>query len=80
MADDNGNFIRISNREIYDALQRLDRTVGAMDARVNEVLGENVRLSKRIEKLEYRYYGLMAGLVTAVGALVFFVTKGVPGG
>jgi hypothetical protein len=62
----NGAFIRITNREIYDALRAVEKAVNTMDGRVNDVLGENVSLGKRVRSLELKFYTILAGLTTAV--------------
>lgn len=71
--DDNGAFIRITNREIYDGLVDVKQHVAALENRVDVVLRENVEIKKeygkRIRSLELRFYGVLAGLVAALGAL-----------
>lgn len=77
MAEDNGSaFIRITNREIYDALVdvrkeviRVERNVDKLEARIDDVLGENVDLRKRIRALELRVYAVISGLITALPVL-----------
>lgn len=63
---DNGSFVRISNREIYDGLLQVRDRLAALERRVDSVLGENVELGKRVRRLELRFYGILAGLVSAV--------------
>jgi hypothetical protein len=63
--DENSGYIRISNREIYDALVQVRDRVGALENRVDHVLGENVELRKRVRGLELRFYGILAGLIGA---------------
>jgi hypothetical protein len=65
--NDNGtSFVRITNREIYDALKAVEAAVSSMDGRVNDVLGENISLGKRVRALELKFYTILAGLTTAV--------------
>lgn len=69
MADETP-FIRIGNREIYDALRRLEGTVASLDSRINTVLNENAQLGKRVRGLELRFYGVLAGLIAALAVLL----------
>ena len=42
MPEGNGNdFIRITNREIWDKLVSVEARVGSMDGRMNSILEEN---------------------------------------
>lgn len=59
-------FVRISNRQIYDELTRLTKAVDRLEGRVDDVLGENVDLRKRVRGLELRFYGIAAGLLAAI--------------
>lgn len=73
MTDSNGNeqtFARITNREVYDAVVQLRDRVGALEHRIDDVLGENVELRKRTRGLELKFYGILAGLVGAVATFV----------
>lgn len=59
----------------------VDRTNDKIDALGNEVnlalrqlallKEENLSLDKRVRALELRFYGILAGLVTAVGVIVW---------
>lgn len=74
MAESNGSdFIRITNREIWDGLQDVKLRLTSLENRVDTVLGENVaqrqEYGKRIRSLELRFYGVLAGLVAALTAL-----------
>jgi hypothetical protein len=71
MAEDtNGGGIRITNREVYDSLLKLEKTTDHLVSRVDYVLGENVELRKRVRGLELKFYGILAGLVGAVAVLL----------
>lgn len=63
---DEAPFIRITNREIWDALQNLEGTVGSIDQRLNAILNENVELKTRVRALELKTYTIFAGLSTAL--------------
>ena len=63
-------FARITNREVYDAVVGLKSAVQSLEARVDNVLGENVDLRKRVRGLELKFYGILAGLVGAVGVFL----------
>lgn len=71
---DEPTFARITNREVYDAVVRLERTVASLENRVDNVLGENVDLRKRTRGLELKFYGILAGLLGSVAA---YLTGGV---
>lgn len=68
--DSNGGSIRISNRELYDMMLQVRERVQALENRVDNVLGENVSLNKRVRGLELRFYGIGAGLVAAIVVLL----------
>jgi tetrahydromethanopterin S-methyltransferase subunit G len=63
-------FVRISNRELYDMMTQVRDRVGALENRVDNVLGENVSLGKKVRALELKSYGIMAGLVSALIVLL----------
>ena len=66
---DGGNgeaFIRITNREIWDALNSVEDTVRSMDQRMNAILNENVEIKTRVRALELKTYTLLAGVSTAM--------------
>ena len=73
---DAASFVRITNRQIYDSLIQLERTVSGMDNRMNNVLGENRELRTRVRSLELKTYTIMAGLVSALGVAGVIVAKG----
>lgn len=77
--DDETPFIRITNREIWDALQHLEHTVDSMDQRLNAILNENVELKTRVRALELKTYTIMAGFSTALVGGVAILLKGVLG-
>lgn len=61
----NGSFVRVSNREIYDGLVQVRERLTSLENRVDNVLGENVDMRKRLRKLELHAYALTSGLVAA---------------
>ncbi len=69
-------FVRIGNRELYDMMVQVRDRVGQLENRVDNVLGENVDLRKRVRSLELKSYGIMAGLLGAL--LVLLRVGGVP--
>ena len=69
-------FIRITNREIYDALKTLEATVSSMDQRMNAILNENVEIKSRIRALELKTYTLLAGFSTALLGGLALLTRG----
>ncbi len=69
MTEDNGG-IRITNRELYDGYLGVKETVSQLVNRVDDVLGENVELRKRVRGLELKFYGVLAGLLGAITVLL----------
>lgn len=71
--DDKGDFVRITNREIWDEIRSLSNTVHSMDDRMNNILAENVALRERVRALELKTYTILAsigtGLLVGAGAL-----------
>ena len=65
-----GDFVRITNREIYDGLRGVERSVEALRTDMSNVLVENVELRKRVRGLELKFYAILAGLIGAVVVLV----------
>jgi hypothetical protein len=68
--DENSGYIRISNREIYDAVVALDKRLANLENIVGNVLNENSDLRKRTRGLELRFYGILAGLLGAITVLL----------
>lgn len=73
---DNGDFVRISNREIYDAVRDLQKTTGRMDDRMGSLLNENTDTKKRLRKLEIKVYGVLAGTGGLFLTAVTIVARG----
>jgi small nuclear ribonucleoprotein (snRNP)-like protein len=69
-------FIRITNREIWDALNSVEDTVKSMDQRMNAILNENVEIKTRVRALELKTYTILAGISTAVVGGVSLLVKG----
>ena len=65
----NGDFVRITNREIWVTLNDLKDRVSALGRNIDESVGERIETHKRLRALELRFYGILAGLV---GALTMF--------
>ena len=70
MSEQEPTFARITNREVYDVVVQLRDRMGNVEQTIGNVLGENVELRKRVRGLELRFYGILAGLLGAVGAFV----------
>lgn len=76
MSDDGQTFARVTNREVYDAVMQLRDRVASLENRVDSVLSENVDLRKRTRGLELKFYGILAGLVGAVGVALASIANG----
>lgn len=78
--DDAQTFVRITNRQIYDALTRQENELAKLTNRVDnafgengvmaKILAENIDLRKRVRGLELRFYGIAAGLMAAIVVLL----------
>lgn len=68
----NGASVRITARDIYDAVQELR-------AQMIKVMAEGQVAAdheKRIRSLELKWYGIMAGLIAAAGSLLYQLVRG----
>lgn len=61
----NGDFVRIGNREVYDKLVSIEKKVDKLSD-----------LPNRVRSLELKFYGLLAGGGSLVGAAIFAATRG----
>lgn len=61
----NGSSVRITNREIYDALQALKTDVADVKREMVSLIDANKSLNARVRSLELRFYGILAGLIAA---------------
>jgi hypothetical protein len=72
--DQKQDFVRITNREIYDGLRDVQSEVKELKAQVNAVLGDSMDIRKeyggRLRSLELKVYTLLSGVVTACGLLL----------
>lgn len=69
-SEDSHSFVRITNREIYEMLVQVRTTVTSMEGRVDNVLGENVDLRKRVRSLELKVYTILSGCMTAIALVL----------
>lgn len=66
---DREEFVRITNREVYE---RLGTVEAKLDAALSTIDKQNTALidyGKRIRALELRFYGVLAGLIGAMAIL-----------
>lgn len=63
-------FVRIGNREVYDELQEIKKVVLRMEGALGNVVDDAATTRKRVGKLEFRYYAILAGLVGTLGSVV----------
>ncbi len=68
-------FVKITNREIYDGLQSVQRDVTGIRADMSVILKENVELRRRVRSLELKVYTVLAGVVSAGVAGLFAVAR-----
>jgi hypothetical protein len=78
MSEEN-EFVRITNREVYE---RLGKVEAKLDDALRTVTSQNATLidqGKRVRALELRFYGVLAGLVGGFMALGVALSKGALG-
>lgn len=61
-------FTRITNREVWVELQALRKAVTSLERTVTDEMPD---LRKRVRSLELRFYGILAGLIAALGTIVY---------
>lgn len=85
-----GDFIRITNRMVWDKLNELEAQLDGLDRRqdiiladsknLRDTMGANVQTNTgRIEKLEGRFNGVLIGLGTGIVVAIAAVFRGVVG-
>lgn len=67
--DDNGSptFVRITNQMVYTELQATRADLRAM----SKDLADYPEMKKRVRALELKFYGVLAGVIAAFGAVAF---------
>lgn len=77
----NGDFIRITNRMVWDKLNDLQQKLDGMDRRQDAILLENASLREKVQeiaehtdRLQTRFNGVLTGIGAglAVGLIAFF--------
>jgi hypothetical protein len=77
--EDNGTFVRIGNREIYNKLEAMDDTIKDLAFQVSELTKTRADNTKRIKTLELKFYAILAGLISGWGATAAIVMTRKPG-
>lgn len=72
--------IRITNREIYDATMDVKDRVGKLENRLNTALNRTETIQEDVRRLELRFYGLLAGIITAIGGTIMALLNSGIGG
>lgn len=62
----NGGAVRITNREIYDAVEALKADVSELAHKFDTALRDLDELRDRTRSLELKFYGILAALVGSV--------------
>lgn len=80
MADpnDGGDFVRITNREIWTMLTEVRAKVTDIANEMDSFNAERLDTRKRVRALELRFYGILAGLIGAFTVFGAIVAKGGP--
>jgi hypothetical protein len=65
-------FIRITNQVVYAELQATRADLRALST----TMADYPEVKSRVRSLELRFYGVLAGLVAALGALGVAVARG----
>ena len=63
------SFVVVTNREVYDAVMALKGEVSLMRQEVGSITTEQKDQGKRLGRLEFRYYAILAGLVTTLATV-----------
>jgi len=63
---DNPVFIRITNQAVYTELQAVRADVRDLIAHVSDY----PEVKTRVKKLELKFYGILAGLIAAIGVII----------
>lgn len=58
-------------RDVHSELRAVKEAQTVMASDLRSALNENADLKTRVRALELRFYGILAGLLTAVGILVY---------
>jgi hypothetical protein len=65
------DFVRITNAMVYTELQATRADLRALAQAVNDY----PEVKKRVRSLELKFYGVLAGLLTAIGVIVAGLPK-----
>jgi hypothetical protein len=75
MTDENG-YIRITNRELYDMLRKVQDQQIELISRTTDYQTVQGKMEARISKLETAAYGFISGIVGALGLVIYSLVKG----
>jgi hypothetical protein len=85
--EENGVFVRVTNREIWQELRDTKDQVSAIRSDLSTILKENSDLREdilnqdgRIERLESRFNGVLVGIGTGIVVGLIAVFRGIIGG
>jgi hypothetical protein len=67
MGEGNGDFLKITNRDIWNKLNEIEEDVRGIS---------QADLPKRVRALELRFYGILAGLIGAIAGFSVLLTRG----
>ena len=84
--DENGVFIRVTNRDVYAEVIHTKDAVAALRQDLQNVMTDNIQLRKtvesnssRLEKLETRLNGIAVGIGTGIIVGLIAIFRGVIG-
>ena len=60
-------FVVVTNKEVYDVVMETRDEVVELKSLLVRETDEKVELKKRVRSLELKFYGILAGLIVAVG-------------
>lgn len=66
---DGEEFVRITNREVYNRLGTVEAKLDAALSTIDKQNAQLIDYGKRIRALELRFYGVLAGLIGAMAVL-----------
>lgn len=73
MPDTSDPFVSISNRDVWNSLQEVKDLVRGMSAKMDSINAKVEDHDKKIRGLDLKFYGILAGLIAALGAIAIAV-------
>ena len=69
-------FIKITNRDIWTKLEVIENDMKDLGGTIRIQVTTGADINKRVRALELRFYGILAGLIGAIGTFVALILQG----